>query len=374
MDVSAVHRRPNARRRQRHVDMRHIGVAPAMECIDHRVHHGGRRPDGSSLATSLNAKRVVRARRDAGVINLVHRQIIGARHGVIHEARGEELTIVIIGAVLKERLADALGETPMDLPIDDHWVDDIAEVVRGRKAHDRDLARLRIDLHLTGIAAGRIDEVRRIVERGLLQARLNVFERVVVRHISRERDVAPGDGLVCARHRERAVFQFDVAVGRFKQVCRDLLHLVDDFLGRAHQGRAAHGNGTGAVRAHTHRRVRGIAMDNLDHILRQASHLGDHLREGRLVALSVAVGTGHDDQATGGVHPNRGALPQARRVRPVAPQAGTAPHRRLRCSAPHQGHGAYRALCSRPGAWRTLRSRRSPGSCPWSRDSCRCRS
>ena len=93
-------------------------------------------------------------------------------------------------------------------------------------------AGLRIDLDLADVRAGREGEVGRIVERVLVQARLELVERVVVRHVRGERDLAEGSGLVGARDRELAVLELDVGFRRLEQVRGDLLALGDHLVDR----------------------------------------------------------------------------------------------------------------------------------------------
>ena len=61
---------------------------------------------------------------------LERRQVVGARHGVVHERRGHELAAEVVDRAFEQRLADALGKAAMDLALDDHRVDQPAEIVR----------------------------------------------------------------------------------------------------------------------------------------------------------------------------------------------------------------------------------------------------
>ena len=99
----------------------------------HGVHDRRRRTDRAGFAATLRAERIVRARRDLGR-HLERRQIVGARQRVVHEAAGQQLAgLRVVDAVLDQRLADALREPAMDLALDDHRIDDVAEVVAGAK-------------------------------------------------------------------------------------------------------------------------------------------------------------------------------------------------------------------------------------------------
>ena len=50
---------------------------------------------------------------------------------------GQQLAALVIDAALEQRLADALGDAAMDLALDDHRVDDPADIVDGGEVHHR---------------------------------------------------------------------------------------------------------------------------------------------------------------------------------------------------------------------------------------------
>ena len=127
-----------------------------------------------------------------------------------------------------------------------------------------------IDLDLADVAAGRIGEVGRVVEGVLVQARLELVEREVVRHVGGQRDVAPGDLLVGAGDLELAVLELDVGVGRLEQVGGDLLALGDHLVDRLDDRRAADRERAAAVGAHAERHAAGVAVDDLDVVDRDA--------------------------------------------------------------------------------------------------------
>src|SRR6185312_2288972 len=96
--------------------------AEARERIDDGVDHRRRRADRTALAGALDADRVGLAGA-AELVEMEARQIVGARHAVILEARREELSrLRIIGDVLDERLADPLGDAAMDLTLEEQRV------------------------------------------------------------------------------------------------------------------------------------------------------------------------------------------------------------------------------------------------------------
>jgi hypothetical protein len=205
-------------------------------------------------------------------VELELRKLVRARHGVVHEAAGEQLAgLVVVHAVFQQRLADALHQPAVHLALDDHRVDDGAEVVHRGEAVDAHLAGLPVDLDLADVGAARKGEVGRVVEGRFVQARLQLVERVVVRHVGRERHLAERDLLVGALDRELAVGELDVGVARLHQVRRDLLGLGLDLVERLHDGRAAHRDGARAVGAHAEGHAAGVAVHHVDVVHRMPS-------------------------------------------------------------------------------------------------------
>ena len=60
-------------------------------------------------------------------------KIVGARHGIIHERAGKHLARAgVIEAMFEQRLADALGDAAMGLPVDDQRINGAADIVHRR--------------------------------------------------------------------------------------------------------------------------------------------------------------------------------------------------------------------------------------------------
>ncbi len=78
----------------------------------------------------------------------------------------------VVGQLLEQALAEALGHAAVDLALDEHRVDHAPDVVHHRVADDRDRARVLVDLdlaHLAAVGKGhrRRRERRRLGEPGL---------------------------------------------------------------------------------------------------------------------------------------------------------------------------------------------------------------
>jgi hypothetical protein len=83
---------------------------------------------------------------------LHHRQVGRARHAVVHERAGEELAALgVIHRLFAQRLSGALRHAAVDLSFDDHVIDDAADVVAARDAHDMHFTGLAIDLDFAGL-------------------------------------------------------------------------------------------------------------------------------------------------------------------------------------------------------------------------------
>ena len=276
------------------------------------VDHRRRAADRAGLAAALDAQRIVGAGRALDGLHREVREVVGARHRVVHVAAGQQLAAVgVVDAVLAQRLAQALRQAAVDLAFDDHRVDDVAEVVAGGEAVDAHDAGGGVDLDLADVAAGRVGEVARIVEGVLVEARLELVVREVVRHVGGERDARERHALVGARHLEDAVLEHHVGVGRLHQVGGDLLALGDDLVQRLDDRGAAHGEAATAVGAHAEQHLAGVAMLDRDVLERDAQLVGHDLRERGLVALAMAVAAGEDGDLAGGMHAHLAGLEQA---------------------------------------------------------------
>ena len=74
---------------------------------------------------------------------------------VVHERAGQEVALVVVGGLLVEDLADALGDAAPDLAFDDGRVDDPAAVLDYDVAEDLDRAGAEVDFDHAGVGAAR---------------------------------------------------------------------------------------------------------------------------------------------------------------------------------------------------------------------------
>ena len=73
----------------------------------------------------------------------IHGIMVRLRNRVVHQLAGDELAVVVIDGLLPERLAEALRDAAVHLPVDDQRVDDVAAIVHRDVALDLDRRRCR---------------------------------------------------------------------------------------------------------------------------------------------------------------------------------------------------------------------------------------
>src|SRR6516165_5352087 len=212
-DPGIVNDPPYVAGRSRHVD---VGYAQMSERIDDRVDDGSRCPDRAKLAAAFHTKRIMCARR-AERFGMHHRDIVSARHTIIHEGPRQQLAgYVIIDAGFAECLADTLHESAVDLPLDDHRIDNGTDVIHRDVVHERHDTCLRINLDLRDMCPTGEREVYRIVERLLLEPRLQDFKWVVDRKMSRQRNLLKALSPISTRDAEHTRSELDVALAGFQ--------------------------------------------------------------------------------------------------------------------------------------------------------------
>ena len=136
------------------------------------------------------------------------RHVCRARHRVITQRAGQQLTIGVVRDAFGERLADSLGDPAVHLALDDQRIDDVATIVDGHDLVEADPAGFAIDAHHGQVRPER-PLLRRIEQFVGLEAGLFAGRRLGrIRH--------PGDVLPRhpprwrARHREATLDRLDV--------------------------------------------------------------------------------------------------------------------------------------------------------------------
>ena len=70
----------------------------------------------------------------------------GRRQQVVHERAGQVVAVLVVGDLLVQRRGEAHRQPAVDLPVDDHRVDDVAAVVDRHEAADLDLPGALVDV------------------------------------------------------------------------------------------------------------------------------------------------------------------------------------------------------------------------------------
>src|SRR5205085_4087694 len=104
------------------------------------------------LADSLRPERVVRRGR-GGLVQLPVRRLHRGGNEIVHEASALDVAVLVVGDLLEERGRHAHREAAVDLPVDDHGIDDVAAVVHGDEPTDLHHARAAVDVDYADVAA-----------------------------------------------------------------------------------------------------------------------------------------------------------------------------------------------------------------------------
>src|SRR5215510_12089999 len=157
---------PNFRRGDRNVD---VSYSEMPERVHDRVDDGCGRSDGRGLSDAFRPERVMR-RGGAGFVRLPVRRLDRGREQVIHEAALKYVAAIVVLNLLVERRPQPHGQPAVNLPFDDHRVDDVPAVIDGHESSHLDLSRSIVDVDYADVAAERIGKVRRVVIRDRFEA------------------------------------------------------------------------------------------------------------------------------------------------------------------------------------------------------------
>src|SRR5713101_3986894 len=280
-------RLPDFHRRQRRVQ----GLdAEFAERIHHAVGDAGRPADRTGFAAALGAQRIGAARRGFIERDLDRWNIVGARQAVILIARGQQLSLGVVGHALVQRLSNALRDAAVNLPRHQHRIDGDADVVDRGVANDLADAGLRIDFDFADMRAVR--PARPVDLAFAVDAQPRAFFVLG--------DIEHTDPLVGADHREHAVAIFDVLDRGLQQVRRLLARFRDQIVARYRYRGAADKQRARTDAAESDGEI-GVALDDFDLVHGDAERSGDHLRIGGLQPLPHCLRARmQDDSAFGG--------------------------------------------------------------------------
>jgi hypothetical protein len=199
-------------------------VNPAgAERVEHRIGDGCTGTDRASFAAAFYAEGVMRTGCPFVRANDETGYIVSAGEAIVVEGAGNKLALIVIDAVFHQRLSDTLDKPAMNLALDDHRIDDFAEIVDiAWKAAQLHHARFRVDFDLGDVAAVRIGEVLRVVKRCFVQTRLQLVDRIVVWNIGGQRDVADAQFAVGAGNTECTGIELDIVNRGFEEMGGDL--------------------------------------------------------------------------------------------------------------------------------------------------------
>src|SRR5262245_16497896 len=117
--TSCAQRRADPLRRRRELVDR--GAERRQRIVD-GVDHGDGSADRAAFAQTLGpGDRGLRP--GLAVMDLDRRNLAGGRRQVVREARGEDVAALVVDDLLEQRIGDALGDAAVNLPVNDHGID-----------------------------------------------------------------------------------------------------------------------------------------------------------------------------------------------------------------------------------------------------------
>ncbi len=245
------------------------------------------------------------------MMNFDRRNFARGRRQIVRERRGQDIAGLVVDDFFQERVSDALGDTAVDLPVDDQRIDQPSGVFGHQKLFDDDAPGL--DIHLDhGDVAGIGKGSRRIIGRTLDDARRDLALEAMNLMIGGARQRLERDRTIGAGNPRDIGFEHDVVGRRLEQeTCH--LHELGPHLVRCQQRSATGddqrpaGEGAPAVR-----RAIGIAVHDLDAVRRGAELVGDDLRQRGAQALAVRGSSDPRLDEAGRVHRHLDGFPAGR--------------------------------------------------------------
>src|SRR5262245_29515322 len=142
---------PDSAGRSGHI---HLLDPKGSQCIHQCIGHNRQCSNGASLTGSLDAQGV-----SIGQHLIVLRdqfwKVASARHSIVHERTGNELTVLIVDNLLAQYLPYALSNPAVDLPFDQHRIDDAPYIIHDTVTGDLPIAGLRVHLDFADVASVR---------------------------------------------------------------------------------------------------------------------------------------------------------------------------------------------------------------------------
>src|SRR5260221_430047 len=225
---------------------------------------------------------------------------------VVLEVARQNVAILIKRDLLIHRWGKALRQATMDLPPDNHRIDDRTAVIYRHEAAYMHLPGTPVDVHNTDVATERICEVGGIIIVHRLQTRLQVRRAV---RIGRKRQLL--DGLTLARrslHIEAPRLPLQILLAYFQQVCRNLFGLVAHFPCSHRRRSAGHRRTAAGIGAQSIRSSIRDSMLDIDIVRRHPEFCGDDLRKGRFMSLPLRLHADAGENLAGGMDANLAAI------------------------------------------------------------------
>ena len=148
----------------------------------------------------------------------------------VHQCCGFAVAHLIICNLLAKSHGEGFGQTPMNLPFNDHRVDPRATIVKRIKAFDRWNTGVHVDIHDANVSAERIGHVWRIIVADCFQTWFQTGDSLIVSCIGNFAHCLKP--LRCAFDHKTIHVKLNVIVVHFEQIGGDHLSLGANFTPR----------------------------------------------------------------------------------------------------------------------------------------------
>ena len=244
------------------------------------------------------------------------RNVADRRHQVVLERRGERIAARVVGHVLEQHLADALGEPAGDLAFDHAGIDHRSAVLARNPAQDLDEAGLGIDFdHAQMRGAGEGEVLLRLEAVLRLQTRASPIGQPGRFAIGDLGDFAQRP-VGCAGDADHAAFNDDALGAGVVEVRGDDLDLVGQHFRRRPRRAAGDHRLTASRRARSEAADGAVAFENRHVLIGHADPVGDDLGHGRRGAVALRMGAERGGDLAGRLDPDRREVAGHRRHLP----------------------------------------------------------
>ena len=127
----------------------------------------------------------------------------------------------------------------MNLPFDDHWVDNVPKIIGGSKAFYCYLTGIWIHFHLTRIGSSWISEVLWVIKSCFFKSRLYIFNRKIMRNVSFQSHITKRNCFIGSSYRKNTFIKVYFIIRCFHHMSCYFLPFRDNFFNTSYNSGTA---------------------------------------------------------------------------------------------------------------------------------------